>query len=230
MIYLSNTTLVYKRLGVVKGTKTLKLGSRMEKMQVLQALMSLSQADDKTRWARWAWEVMASQRDGCSCYNRLLSGGSARQGGWTWLLKGRQKRRFPDLKISETQYFRNPRLESHEVRSQVVLSPGALGTDNQEGTRGGLPGTSFLVWAGYRGVCRVWACHGPILFWFVPKAQLNWTPLCNDELGFLCVLLSAFWNRSHLAWLLVQPGPGSGPKPTLSSVSTPAPARDLPWA
>lgn len=49
MIYLSNTTLVYKRLGVVKGTKTLKLGSRMEKMQVLQALMSLSQADDKAR-------------------------------------------------------------------------------------------------------------------------------------------------------------------------------------
>lgn len=87
----------------------------------------------------------------------------------------------------------------------------------------GLLGTSFLVWARYRAVCRVWACHGAILSWFAPKAQLIWTPLCNDELGFLCVLPSAFWNRSHLAWLLVQPGPGSGPKPTLSSVSTPTP-------
>lgn len=45
MIHLSSTTLVYKRLGVVKGTKTLKLGSRMEKCKCYKL------------WCHWARQM-----------------------------------------------------------------------------------------------------------------------------------------------------------------------------
>lgn len=48
LVYLSNTTLLYERLRVVKSTK-MKLGSRDGKGQGLQGLMPAVQAEDKMR-------------------------------------------------------------------------------------------------------------------------------------------------------------------------------------
>lgn len=49
------------------------------------------------------------------------------------------------------------------------------------------------------GVCSSWAFHGAIHLGCVPRIQLIWIQVWNDELGFLCMLPFALWNRSHLA-------------------------------
>ena len=88
--------------------------------------------------------------------------------------------------------FRNFMFES--LRSQVVIF--LEGVRWPEGDRRGIS-RNILSWSGLvTGVGTVCE-HFMEPYSYVLQIQLIWTQLCNDRLGFLCLLPFALWNRSH---------------------------------
>lgn len=81
LICLPNTMLLYKRLCIVKNTKTLILVERDGKKVNVESSIATGQAGDKMRkGARWALRSHFFLRDSCSHVNRLLPQGSSHLG------------------------------------------------------------------------------------------------------------------------------------------------------